>query len=248
MAVFLYQIGIFLAIIIASSFGKKARNTAVILISIFTLLQVFMSWLLLLQFVTIFIAYIISNSFADKKTTNKIVSKSPNKKISDFRDRNQELEYAQLDRLHTANILTSIKAPSKPVEPTNPDKYKPNFSSRITIIVILLVLTILLSYILPFVLLVDWIKKSSNLSDFYFFAICGALITLIQIKYHYDDNNEFKIKQEKYKVYLEKYNEKLKKYKSDLTDFENKYKSLSQIEMENARFERKMSELKGHTE
>jgi hypothetical protein len=67
MAVLLYQIGIFLAIIIASGFGKKSRNTAVILISIFTILQVYMSWLLLLQFFTIFIAYQVSNSLLNKK-------------------------------------------------------------------------------------------------------------------------------------------------------------------------------------
>lgn len=70
MAVLLYQIGIFLAIIIATFFGKKARNTAIILISIFTLLQVFMSWLLLLQFFTIFIAYQFSNSILNKKNEN----------------------------------------------------------------------------------------------------------------------------------------------------------------------------------
>ena len=70
MAVLLYQVGIFLAIIIASTFGKKSRNTAVVLISIFTLLQVFMSWLLLLQFFTIFIAYQISDSMLDKKNGN----------------------------------------------------------------------------------------------------------------------------------------------------------------------------------
>lgn len=68
MAVILYQIGIFLAIIIASKFGRNNRNTAVILISIFTLLQVFMSWLLLLQFLTIFIAYQYSNSLLNEKT------------------------------------------------------------------------------------------------------------------------------------------------------------------------------------
>lgn len=70
MAVLLYQVGIFLAIIIASFFGKKSRNTAVILISIFTLLQVFMSWLLLLQFFTIFIAYQITNSLLNKNVDN----------------------------------------------------------------------------------------------------------------------------------------------------------------------------------
>lgn len=71
MAVFLYQIGIILAIIIASAFGKKSRNTAVILISIFTILQVFMSWLLLLQFFTIFLAYQLSNSFIKKEVSHK---------------------------------------------------------------------------------------------------------------------------------------------------------------------------------
>lgn len=67
MAVFLYQIGIFLAIIIAANFGRRTRNTAVILISIFTVLQVFISWLLLLQFFTIFLSYQISNSILSNR-------------------------------------------------------------------------------------------------------------------------------------------------------------------------------------
>ena len=62
MTIFLYQIGILIAILIASSFGKNSRNTSIVLISIFTILQVFMSWLLLLQFITIFISYVISNN------------------------------------------------------------------------------------------------------------------------------------------------------------------------------------------
>jgi hypothetical protein len=67
MAVLLYQIGIFLAIIIASKFGRNNRNTAVILISLFTILQIFISWLLLLQFLTIFVAYQYSNSLLNQK-------------------------------------------------------------------------------------------------------------------------------------------------------------------------------------
>lgn len=63
MAVLLYQVGIFIVIQIAAMFGKNSRNTAVVLISIFTLLQVFMSWLLILQFFTIIISYIISNNW-----------------------------------------------------------------------------------------------------------------------------------------------------------------------------------------
>lgn len=63
MTVLFYQIGIFIAIQIAANFGKNSRNTAIVLISIFTILQVFMSWLLILQFITIYISYIISNNF-----------------------------------------------------------------------------------------------------------------------------------------------------------------------------------------
>lgn len=70
MAVLLYQIGIFFAIIIASKYGQKSRNTAVLLISIFTVLQVFMSWLLLLQFATIYVAYQVSNSILSKSENN----------------------------------------------------------------------------------------------------------------------------------------------------------------------------------
>lgn len=67
MAVVFYQIGIFFVIIISSYFGQKSRNTTVILISIFTILQVFVSWLLILQLVTILIAYQFSNSIINKK-------------------------------------------------------------------------------------------------------------------------------------------------------------------------------------
>jgi len=82
MAVLLYQIGIFVAIQIASLFGKSARNTAIILITLFTLLQVFMSWLLLLQLITIFISYKVSkrwfenseNESSNKKLNNVLYS------------------------------------------------------------------------------------------------------------------------------------------------------------------------------
>jgi len=70
------------AIQIASLFGKSARNTAIILITLFTLLQVFMSWLLLLQLITIFISYKVSkrwfenseNESSNKKLNNVLYS------------------------------------------------------------------------------------------------------------------------------------------------------------------------------
>ena len=80
MAVLLYQIGIFIAIQIAAMFGRNSRNTAIVLISIFTILQVFMSWLLLLQFITIYVSYNISNNLFFSNTPNKPVAK-PQKTI-----------------------------------------------------------------------------------------------------------------------------------------------------------------------
>jgi len=85
MAVLLYQIGIFIAIQIASFFGKSARNTAIILITIFTLLQVFMSWLLLLQLITIFIAYSFSKRWFQENET-KQTQKKPNNVMYSYRE------------------------------------------------------------------------------------------------------------------------------------------------------------------
>jgi hypothetical protein len=85
MAVILYQIGIFIAIQIASQFGKSARNTAIVLITIFTLLQVFMSWLLLLQLITVFISYNFSKQwFQEKKPKQN--QKQPNNVLYGFRE------------------------------------------------------------------------------------------------------------------------------------------------------------------
>lgn len=67
MEVILYQLGIFFTIQIASIFGKSLRNFAILLICIFTIFQVFTSWLLILQFITIFFSYNFSNNLFFKK-------------------------------------------------------------------------------------------------------------------------------------------------------------------------------------
>src|SRR5690606_16749259 len=77
--------GIFIAIQIASIFGKSARNTAIIIITIFTLLQVFMSWLLLLQLITIFIAYSFSKRWFEQNGT-KQTQKKPNTVMYSYRE------------------------------------------------------------------------------------------------------------------------------------------------------------------
>ncbi len=67
MEVFLYQVGIFFIIQITSIFGKNIRNFALLLICIFSIFQVFTSWLLILQFITIFFSYNFSNNLFFKK-------------------------------------------------------------------------------------------------------------------------------------------------------------------------------------
>lgn len=83
MLVILYQVGIFIAIQIAASFGKNSRNTAVVLISIFTFLQVYMSWLLVLQFFTIYLAYRFSSN---RFKRNKVKTATAKTYISVSRD------------------------------------------------------------------------------------------------------------------------------------------------------------------
>ena len=85
MAVILYQVGIFFAIQIAANYSRDSRNTALILISIFTILQVFMTWLLLLQFITIYLAYSYSETILERnnrKNNSKNISTQKTKNIS----------------------------------------------------------------------------------------------------------------------------------------------------------------------
>jgi hypothetical protein len=68
MEVLIFQIGILLIIIICGFFGKSARNTATVLFLIFTVIMVFTSRLMIIQFITIGLAYLISNSISgDRK-------------------------------------------------------------------------------------------------------------------------------------------------------------------------------------
>jgi len=68
MGIILYQTGIFIAIQIAAMFGRKSRNTAIILISLFTILQVYTFGLMAFQFLTIWISYYFAKKwFSNKK-------------------------------------------------------------------------------------------------------------------------------------------------------------------------------------
>lgn len=65
MEVLLFQIGVFIVIFFVGAFGKKPRIYICIAIGIFTLFAVFTTGLAILQFITIFIAYSVSENLAD---------------------------------------------------------------------------------------------------------------------------------------------------------------------------------------
>ena len=67
MNILFFQIAIYLIIIIASKYSRSSRNTAIILISVFTLFAVFTTGLMIIQFLTIYLAYNKSNSILEKK-------------------------------------------------------------------------------------------------------------------------------------------------------------------------------------
>jgi hypothetical protein len=71
MEILIYQIIIASIILISGAFGKKARNVATIILCLFTLIEVFTLKLAILQFITIFIAFSISNSYAENKNVSK---------------------------------------------------------------------------------------------------------------------------------------------------------------------------------
>lgn len=73
MGILLYQIGIFLAIQLSTFYGgRTSRNVAIILIAIFTILQVFTSQLMIFQFITIFISYLVSRNILGKSNGETI--------------------------------------------------------------------------------------------------------------------------------------------------------------------------------
>lgn len=75
MGIIIYQVGIFIAIQIAAMFGRNSRNTAIILISLFTILQVYTFGLMFFQFITIGISYYFAKKWFsknDNSINNKI--------------------------------------------------------------------------------------------------------------------------------------------------------------------------------
>lgn len=96
MGILIYQIGIFIAIQIAAFFGKSSRNVAIILISIFTVLQVYTSQLMILQFLTIIVSYFVAKNFFDNKKENsneeQHIDYEMNKSIKNIERQNENNE------------------------------------------------------------------------------------------------------------------------------------------------------------
>ena len=71
MEVLIYQVVIAILILLAGSFGKKTRNIVTIVICLFTIIEVFTLKLALLQFFTIFVAFLYSKNQEEKKIIEK---------------------------------------------------------------------------------------------------------------------------------------------------------------------------------
>lgn len=107
MEVLFYQAGIFLAILIAGKLGKSARITAVVLICIFTILQVYMSWLLILQFIIIIVSYFISKRLSEPKKTYPIKKQELNLEIKK-RELKKELD-TKIPLVEKREIIQKIR-------------------------------------------------------------------------------------------------------------------------------------------
>lgn len=81
MEILIYQISIIAIICFSALFGRNVRKLTMLCIAIFTIFQVFVMWLGVLQFITIFIGYLISDTFLN----------DPNRR----EERRKEREHAQ---------------------------------------------------------------------------------------------------------------------------------------------------------
>lgn len=79
MSVILFQILIFLAILIASKFGRKTRNYFLVILSIFTLIAVFTTALMVIQFFTILFGYFTTNSILAENEIKQKIKEEENK-------------------------------------------------------------------------------------------------------------------------------------------------------------------------
>ena len=79
MEILIYQIIIAASIIVVGLFGTKARNYVAIFFGIFTIVQIFTMWLAILQFFTIVIAYVISDSIEEKSQEIQRIKKQQKK-------------------------------------------------------------------------------------------------------------------------------------------------------------------------
>ena len=68
MEIFGFQLFFFFIILLSGIFGKKVRNFAVLVSLIFTVIMVFMTWLVILQFATIFIAYLVTENYVENSS------------------------------------------------------------------------------------------------------------------------------------------------------------------------------------
>ena len=123
MGIFLYQIGIFIAIQLSTFYGgKNARNVAVILISIFTILQVFTSQLMILQFLTIIISFLVSRSILGKsngKVIDTVIEESDNFLRGNYNNESSNLKKRENEKKNETENLDNINLSSNDSKASN---------------------------------------------------------------------------------------------------------------------------------
>ncbi len=65
--VLFYQVVIIAMILIAALFGRTALNRTALSLVLFTFMNVWMQWLMILQFVTIFVAFYIGRAISPER-------------------------------------------------------------------------------------------------------------------------------------------------------------------------------------
>lgn len=84
MEVLFYQVIIFVAIFISSLKSRKVLNLITLIIALFTITHIFMPWLMVVQFITITVAYMIGRRISIKEARPEYVTAvQSGKKVDD---------------------------------------------------------------------------------------------------------------------------------------------------------------------
>lgn len=124
MEVLAFQIVIFIIIMIAGFINNSTRNFAVALAVLFTIVMVFTNALMIIQFITILISFIISRSINNTKNSNKAVESY--KRNSNTSSYSSSVSYANSDTYASSAISSQSHKKVKEFLRRDAEKKKPS--------------------------------------------------------------------------------------------------------------------------